>query len=80
MQFRHQIKRGLEKTPCCKHRIKTARQRDDDVIDKAGMRRSKESANVKWGTRRSVMAGDYNIATSMKLLAMTQNYQVGHNW
>lgn len=35
MQFRHQIKRGLQKTPCCKHRIKTARQRDDDVIDKA---------------------------------------------
>ena len=35
LQFRHQIKRGLEKTPCCKHRIKTARQRDDDVIDKA---------------------------------------------
>ena len=35
LQFRHQIKRGLQKTPCCKHRIKTARQRDDDVIDKA---------------------------------------------
>ena len=34
MQFRHSIKRGLQKTPCCKHRIKTARQRDDDVIDK----------------------------------------------
>ena len=34
-QFRHHIKRGLQKTPCCKHRIKTAsRQRDDDVIDK----------------------------------------------
>jgi len=34
IQFRHSIKRGLQKTPCCKHRIKTARQRDDDVIDK----------------------------------------------
>ena len=34
-QFRHQIKRSLQKTPCCQHRIKTAnRQRDDDVIDK----------------------------------------------
>ena len=34
-QFRHHIKRGLQKTPCCKHRIKTAsRQPDDDVIDK----------------------------------------------
>lgn len=34
-QFRNQIRRGLQKTPCCKHRIKTAsRQRDDNVIDK----------------------------------------------
>ncbi len=33
LQFRHQIGRGLRKTPCCRHRSKNAGQRDD-VIDK----------------------------------------------
>lgn len=48
----------------------------DDVIDDADVRRSKMSVNRRWGEKRSVMTGDYILAVSAKLLALTRNPQV----
>jgi heptaprenyl diphosphate synthase len=41
----------------------------DDVIDKAEMRRGKESLNKVCGQRSSVFTGDYVVAVSNKILA-----------
>ncbi len=39
----------------------------DDVIDKAETRRSVQSANVKWNSTLSILAGDYLLAKSSEL-------------
>ena len=43
----------------------------DDVIDEAETRRSVQSANVKWNTTLSILAGDYLLARSSELAAET---------
>ena len=48
----------------------------DDVIDKAELRRNRDSVNVKWGQKSSVMAGNYAIATSNILLGQLQDPDV----
>ena len=41
----------------------------DDVIDRADLRRGKESLNKVWGQRNSVLTGDFIVSISNKLLA-----------
>ena len=43
----------------------------DDVIDEAETRRSVQSANVKWNTTLSILAGDYLLARSSELASET---------
>jgi len=43
----------------------------DDVIDDAETRRSVTSANVKWSTTLSILAGDYLLARSSELASET---------
>ena len=48
----------------------------DDVIDKAELRRNRDSVNLKWGQKSSVMAGNYAIATSNILLGQLRDPDV----
>lgn len=49
----------------------------DDVIDKAELRRNRDSVNLKWGQKSSVMAGNYAIATSNILLGQLRDPDTG---
>ena len=54
----------------------TASLYHDDVIDKSEERRSKESCNVMWGQKDSILSGDYVVAIANKLLGMTRDPDV----
>ncbi|CAD5210116.1 unnamed protein product [Bursaphelenchus xylophilus] len=56
--------------------IHTASLIHDDVIDEAGTRRGKPTANVKWGNKRAVLGGDRILARATKLLCMTKDPHV----
>jgi len=49
--------------------IHTASLVHDDILDHAETRRGKESVNVKWDIKSSVMAGDYILSVGARLLA-----------
>jgi geranylgeranyl pyrophosphate synthase len=40
----------------------------DDVIDRADMRRGKDSLNKRWGQRNAIWAGNFVVAISNKIL------------
>lgn len=48
--------------------IHTATLLHDDVVDKADMRRGRESANAVWGNEASVLVGDFLFSKSFSLL------------
>ena len=48
----------------------------DDVIDKSEERRSRPSVNRIWGSKRSVMSGDYVVSMANKILADLHNDEV----
>ena len=48
----------------------------DDVIDKSEERRSRESVNSKWGSKHSIMSGDYVISMANKLLGQLGDEEV----
>ena len=48
----------------------------DDVIDKSEERRSRPSVNLIWGSKRSVMSGDYVVSMANKILADLNNDEV----
>ena len=48
----------------------------DDVIDKSEERRSQPSVNFIWGSKRSVMSGDYVVSMANKILADLDNDEV----
>ena len=48
----------------------------DDVIDKSEERRSRPSVNFIWGSKRSVMSGDYVVSMANKILADLDNDEV----
>ena len=48
----------------------------DDVIDKSEERRSRPSVNCIWGSKRSVMSGDYVVSMANKILADLHNDEV----
>jgi hypothetical protein len=71
----HQISEKSFKIGMIAEMIHTASLIHDDVIDKSDTRRGKEAANIKWGVSKSVMAGNYIISHSSRLLAsLNSNY------
>ncbi|MBP9721919.1 MAG: polyprenyl synthetase family protein [Gammaproteobacteria bacterium] len=56
--------------------IHTATLLHDDIIDNSAMRRNKTSAHLKWGTRNSIIAGDWLSTIAFGLAADTKNTQV----
>jgi len=56
--------------------IHTASLVHDDILDHAETRRGKESVNLKWGNKKSAMAGDYILAVGSRILARIGNQEV----
>ena len=54
----------------------TASLYHDDVIDRSELRRAKDSVNVKWGQKSSVISGDYIMALAYRMVAMTRDKEV----
>ncbi|MDG2057342.1 MAG: polyprenyl synthetase family protein, partial [Tateyamaria sp.] len=48
--------------------IHTATLLHDDVVDKSGMRRGQQAANLIWGNASSVLVGDFLFARSFTLM------------
>ena len=48
----------------------------DDVIDKSEERRSRPSVNLLWGSKCSVISGDYVVSMANKILADLNNDEV----
>lgn len=53
--------------------IHTASLVHDDVIDLAESRRNKSSANVVWGQKRSIVAGDFVVGRAIEICAAMQS-------
>ena len=56
--------------------VHTASLYHDDVIDRSELRRAKDSVNVKWGQKSSVISGDYIMALAYRMVAMTRDKEV----
>jgi len=48
----------------------------DDVIDSAGTRRGRPSANAKWGNHRSVLTGDWLYMKSFQMALEERNFRI----
>jgi len=48
--------------------IHTATLLHDDVVDESSMRRSKPTANVLWGSKASILVGDFLFSQSFQLM------------
>ncbi|HEX4542933.1 MAG TPA: polyprenyl synthetase family protein, partial [Candidatus Acidoferrum sp.] len=48
----------------------------DDVIDSAGTRRGRPSANSKWGNHRSVLTGDWLYMQSFQMALEERNFRI----
>jgi octaprenyl-diphosphate synthase len=48
----------------------------DDVIDSAGTRRGRPSANARWGNHRSVLTGDWLYMQSFQLALEERNFHI----
>ncbi len=56
--------------------IHTASLLHDDIIDEAGMRRSRPSANVAFGNKMAVLAGDFLLGRASVALARLRDAEV----
>jgi octaprenyl-diphosphate synthase len=56
--------------------IHTATLLHDDVVDEADMRRGKKASNVVWGSKASVLVGDFMLARALGLLSSTGSLEV----
>ncbi|MBF0493267.1 MAG: polyprenyl synthetase family protein [Deltaproteobacteria bacterium] len=56
--------------------IHTATLLHDDVIDNATLRRGKESSNLLWGNKASVLVGDYLYCKASVLIAEEGDFRV----
>ncbi len=56
--------------------IHTASLVHDDILDEAPSRRGKESIHIKWGTKISVIAGDFLFAQASVKLGKLENNEV----
>lgn len=54
----------------------TATLLHDDVVDESTLRRGKETANEIWGSKASILVGDYLLTQSVKLMTETENIAV----
>src|SRR6201987_1164463 len=48
----------------------------DDVIDSAGTRRGRPSANARWGNHRSVLTGDWLYMQSFQMALEQRNFRI----
>src|SRR3989475_97894 len=48
----------------------------DDVIDSAGTRRGRPSANTRWGNHRSVLTGDWLYMQSFQMALEERNFRI----
>lgn len=56
----------------------TATLLHDDVIDESTLRRGKETANEIWGTKASILVGDYLFTQHMHLMLEVGNVEIMH--
>lgn len=54
----------------------TATLLHDDVVDESTLRRGKETANEIWGSKASILVGDYLFTQSVQLMVGAHNWQV----
>ncbi len=54
----------------------TATLLHDDVVDKAVLRRGKQSVNHKWDDKTAVLAGDFLFAKAMKIATDDKEYEL----
>lgn len=54
----------------------TATLLHDDVVDESTLRRGKETANSIWGSKASVLVGDYLFTQSVKLMVQVNNFAI----
>lgn len=54
----------------------TATLLHDDVIDESKMRRGKQTANEIWGTKASILVGDYLFTQHMQLMLEVGNLEI----
>lgn len=56
----------------------TATLLHDDVVDESTMRRGKQTANEIWGTKASILVGDYLFTQHMQLMLKVGNIKIMH--
>ena len=56
--------------------IHTATLLHDDVVDEASLRRGRESANARWGSKEAVLVGDFLYSRAFELLAEVGNQKI----
>lgn len=56
--------------------IHTATLLHDDVVDEANTRRGKRASNVVWGSKASVLVGDFMLARALGLLSSAGSLEV----
>ncbi|CDZ76784.1 Octaprenyl-diphosphate synthase [Legionella massiliensis] len=54
----------------------TATLLHDDVVDESTLRRGRETANEIWGSKASILVGDYLLSQSMRMLVSANNRQI----
>ena len=45
----------------------------DDVVDESSLRRGKQTANICWGNKPSILVGDFLFARAFELMVKTEN-------
>src|SRR3990167_1304462 len=56
----------------------TATLLHDDVVDDSKLRRGKKTANIIWGSKASILVGDYLFTLYMKLMLEVGNMHIMH--
>ena len=56
--------------------IHTATLLHDDVIDDSSLRRGRSTANTIWGSKASILVGDYLLSQSLDLMLHTKNWPI----
>ncbi|KTD51376.1 octaprenyl diphosphate synthase IspB [Legionella quinlivanii] len=56
----------------------TATLLHDDVVDESTLRRGRETANEIWGSKASILVGDYLFTQSVQLMVNVHNWSVLH--
>jgi len=67
---------GHQKLAAAVEFIHTATLLHDDVVDASSLRRGKQSANVIWGNKPSVLVGDFLLSRAFQLMLETGDLSV----